>query len=65
MDRNPEEFSENVINIMNDEAIRSHIARNARSYVKKYHNWDQKVNELEKLYITTADKYVYERNNKF
>lgn len=61
---NPKKFAENIIKLMNDESLRLHIGRNARSYVKRYHNWDQKVDELQKLYITTADKFSYERKNK-
>jgi sugar transferase (PEP-CTERM/EpsH1 system associated) len=54
---NPVNFSKNILELMKNETLRLSIGSNAREYVQKFYNWDDKAGELEEFYNRTIESY--------
>jgi len=46
----PEEFAEAVVQLLRDDDLAVALSREARKYVEKYHCWEEKAKQLERIY---------------
>jgi sugar transferase (PEP-CTERM/EpsH1 system associated) len=46
----PQEFAEALVRIIRDDDLAGRLGRNAREYVDKHHNWNEKARQLEETY---------------
>lgn len=51
---NPEKFAAFVLRLLNNQEILRGLGQNGRNYVLKYHNWARKVDQLEKIYLSSV-----------
>jgi len=54
---NSGQFAENIVTLMNHDALRIKMQKNARKYVCKQWLWNDKINRLEVLYARTIARY--------
>jgi sugar transferase (PEP-CTERM/EpsH1 system associated) len=51
----PEQFAEAVLRLMREEALASHLAREAHALVESRYQWEQSVSELEAIYHSVVE----------
>jgi len=59
-----EEFAEALLRVIRDDDLAAKLGRNAREYVDKHHNWNEKARQLEETYNKAIASAVARAGNR-
>jgi sugar transferase (PEP-CTERM/EpsH1 system associated) len=60
----PRQFAENVCRLFEDEALRRTLQKNARDYIERFYDWEDKTRELERFYREIIDDYQTSQHSR-
>jgi len=58
----PQDFARSIVRLFNDSGLRTHLGNNAYATVVREYNWEQKGQELEKVYQSLVQTHAVSRH---
>jgi sugar transferase (PEP-CTERM/EpsH1 system associated) len=60
----PRQFAENVCRLFEDESLRRTLQKNARDYIERFYDWEDKTRQLERFYREIIDDYQTSQHSR-